>query len=120
MNNIPEQYAPYVEQRPWGSFEQFAHNEQTTVKLLYVNPGSPLSLQAHNQRQEFWKIVVGNPKITVGDTVYQAKPGDTFFIDVQTRHRIEGGSEQAVILEVARGTFDENDIVRFEDRYGRA
>lgn len=109
----------YLEERPWGRFEQFTHNAPSSVKLLYINPGEQISLQYHHKRQEFWRVLQGDPHITVGDAVYQAQVGDEFYIAQEEIHRISGGTQQAIILEIAFGDFDESDIVRLEDNYGR-
>ena len=109
----------YSEERPWGKFEQFTHNEISTVKIITVKPNKRLSLQYHNKREEFWRVIEGSGKVTVGDKVLKANKGDEFFIAVKQNHRIEGGKEGIVILEIAFGNFDENDIVRLEDDFGR-
>jgi mannose-1-phosphate guanylyltransferase/mannose-1-phosphate guanylyltransferase/mannose-6-phosphate isomerase len=105
--------------RPWGSFRQFTANETTTVKMLCVNAGQRLSLQYHNKRDEFWVVLTGNPSITIGETITQAKKGDEFFIPAETVHRIGAPDDYVEILEIAFGDFDENDIVRLDDVYGR-
>jgi mannose-6-phosphate isomerase-like protein (cupin superfamily) len=105
--------------RPWGSFRQFTENESTTIKLINITAGQRLSLQYHNNRNEFWVILSGNPIITVGEETVQAKAGDEFFIPEKANHRIEGSGNDAQILEIAFGDFDENDIVRLDDNYGR-
>ena len=110
---------PSTTKRPWGSFTRFTDNEQSTVKLLYVTAGEQLSLQYHNKREEFWKVVKGSPDIVVGDKVSNAKEGDEFFIPVKSNHRISAPKDDVVILEISKGEFDENDIVRTEDKYGR-
>ena len=111
---------PKTTVRPWGNFRQFTHNEPTTVKILTVNTGEAFSLQYHHHRREFWRVLSGDPHITVGEKTTVAKPGDEFLIKEEEKHRITAGKEPAVILEVAFGAFDEADIVRTEDRYGRA
>ncbi|MEQ8477170.1 phosphomannose isomerase type II C-terminal cupin domain [Fulvivirga sp.] len=109
----------YTEVRPWGNFEQFTHNEQTTVKLINVNAQSELSLQYHEYRSEFWKAISGNPIIVVGDRVEEAKKGDEFFIPKLTEHQIKTTDSPAQILEIAFGQFYEDDIIRIKDRYNR-
>lgn len=109
----------YIEDRPWGSFERFADNEQVTVKILNVNPNQALSLQYHNHRSEFWKVIYGSGKITVGDRVFNAKENDQFFINKGQKHRIETEKDLIKILEISLGQFDENDIVRLQDKYSR-
>lgn len=105
--------------RPWGNFLQYTHNESTTVKILTILPQQELSLQYHNHRKEFWRVLKGNPKITIGENVVDAKPNDEFEVQEKTQHRISAGTEEVQILEIAFGNFDENDIVRTNDKYGR-
>lgn len=105
--------------RPWGSFTRFTDNEKSTVKLLYVNKGEQLSLQYHMRREEFWKVLSGSPEIIIDDAKYEAKVGDEFEIPIESRHRISAPHDDIVILEIATGEFDENDIVRLEDKYNR-
>jgi mannose-6-phosphate isomerase-like protein (cupin superfamily) len=107
------------DKRPWGFFRQFTENEPSTVKLINVDAGHRLSLQYHNKRSEFWVVLSGNPLITVGKKEKRANAGDEFFIPLKANHRIEGTEENAQILEIAFGDFDENDIVRIDDNYGR-
>jgi mannose-1-phosphate guanylyltransferase/mannose-1-phosphate guanylyltransferase/mannose-6-phosphate isomerase len=106
-------------QRPWGSFEQFTHNESSTVKLLYINKGGKLSLQKHARRDEFWKIISGNPTVEIGDKKFEAKIGDELTVKAQTVHRLSAPQNDVVFLEIATGDFDENDEVRLEDDYNR-
>ena len=105
--------------RPWGSFERFTLNEQTTVKIITVAPSQAFSLQTHAHRQEFWRILSGSGTITVGDTHTEAVAGDQFMIQTGDQHRAEAGPDGLEFLEIAFGTFDESDITRLEDRYGR-
>lgn len=107
-------------EKPWGNFRQFTHNEATTVKILSVNPNTSLSLQYHNHREEFWRVLSGNPIIMISDKKINAKAGDEFVIKKKEVHRIETKNEGAQILEIAYGNFDEEDIIRLEDEYGRA
>lgn len=108
------------EDRPWGSFLRFTKGEPSTVKMLYVKPGARLSLQKHARRSEFWHVLTGNGTVTIGDTEYEAKAGKEFEIPVETPHRLAGGDQGVWILEIALGEFDESDIVRLEDDFGRA
>lgn len=106
--------------RPWGEFEQFTHNEVTTVKLLSVNPNSSMSLQYHNHRDEFWRIISGHPILTIGEKKINAKPGEEFMVARRELHQIETKDDAAQILEIAYdNNFDEEDIVRIQDKYGR-
>lgn len=112
--------APFTETRPWGEFREYAHNQPVTVKTILVKKGQALSLQYHHKRSEFWRVLSGHPLITVDMQVYDAKPADEFFIEAGMRHRISAPEDEVEILEVAFGEFDEEDIVRLEDNYGRA
>ena len=107
------------QEKPWGSFEQFTHSEPTTVKILTINPSQSLSLQYHHNRDEFWKVILGHARITIGDAVHDALDGDEFFIASGQKHRAEAGSSEIKILEISFGDFNENDIVRLEDIYDR-
>ncbi len=106
--------------RPWGKFEQFTQNETTTVKVISINENSSLSLQYHNHRSEFWRILSGHPVVTIGEKKMNANPGDEFTVANKELHQIEAKDDAVQFLEIAFGDFDENDIVRIEDKYGRA
>lgn len=110
---------PHTTSKPWGEFRQFTHNEPTTVKTLLIKKGESLSLQYHANREEFWKVLSGTPRITIGEDVVEAKTGDEFTISANMPHRIEAVGADAEILEIARGAFDEEDIIRLEDKYNR-
>ncbi len=109
----------YIEKRPWGHFERFTENEQTTVKHIHVKPHSRLSLQYHNHREEYWRVITGQGEVIIGENTHPARPGDSFFIPKQTVHRIQTTDNDLLILEIAYGEFDEEDIVRIQDVYGR-
>jgi mannose-1-phosphate guanylyltransferase/mannose-1-phosphate guanylyltransferase/mannose-6-phosphate isomerase len=110
----------FTVKKPWGQFEQFTHNEESTVKIITVEKGGALSLQYHAQRAEFWKVLSGTPLVTVGDSKTTAAPGDEFMIEKLQQHRLEAPNDMVQIMEIAYGNFDEdNDIVRLEDNYGR-
>ncbi len=108
-----------IVEKPWGKFEQFTHDEQTTVKIITVNPGGTLSLQTHKLRTEFWRVLSGHPVVTIGDTVTRANPGDEFEIKKTEAHRLGAVDDVVQVLEITHGQFDENDIIRLEDNYGR-
>lgn len=109
----------YVEERPWGKFEQFVKNEKCTVKLLFVKGNEELSLQYHYKRDEFWRVLKGKGIFIVGDEEIEGKEGDEFFVERGKKHRIKGLNDGVLVLEISLGDFDENDIVRLEDKYGR-
>ncbi len=105
--------------RPWGDFERFTLNEQTTVKIITVNAGESISLQTHEHRDEFWRVIKGSGIIHINGKDNDAHEGDKFFSTRGSTHRVTGGPEGAVFLEIAFGNFDEGDIHRIEDKYGR-
>src|SRR3989344_8676674 len=109
----------HKETRPWGGFEQFVKNEQVTVKIINVEPNQSLSLQRHNHRSEFWRILSGEGIIIMNSETHQAKSGSNFFIGQKIEHRITALEEGLSFLEISFGSFDENDIERIEDNYGR-
>ena len=109
----------YRVKRPWGEFIQFTKNTLTTVKIITVKLNEATSLQRHKMRDEFWYIISGNGTITIGTEKIQAKINDEYFIPRETNHRIETNNIPLVLLEIATGEFDENDIERLEDRYNR-
>ncbi|MEK7089370.1 MAG: phosphomannose isomerase type II C-terminal cupin domain [Patescibacteria group bacterium] len=110
---------PIIDTRPWGEFKRFTHNEPTTVKIITVNAGEELSLQFHKHRREFLKILSGTGTMQIGDKKIPAEKGAEFFVEVGQHHRVSAGDEPLEFLEIAFGDFDENDIVRLEDKYGR-
>ena len=109
----------FVEERPWGKYERFTHNEVSTVKLIYVKPNETLSLQYHNHRDEFCKIIKGPAKVTIGDKTVKAEEGEEFYIPAKVLHRIGAYDKHVLYLEIAFGFQDEDDIVRLEDKYDR-
>ena len=109
----------YQEERPWGNFRQFTHNVLSTVKIITVKPNEILSLQSHNKRSEFWRILSGGGVVKIADIKSSAIEGNEYNIPVETKHRLEAGPLGIVVLEIATGDFDEKDIVRYEDKYGR-
>ena len=105
--------------RPWGSFTRFTNNEPSTVKILHINKGEEFSLQYHTHREEFWRILSGHPEIIVGEEKNSPEPGAEFVISPHTNHRISAPVDDVVVLEISKGVFDEDDIVRIEDKYNR-
>jgi mannose-6-phosphate isomerase-like protein (cupin superfamily) len=108
------------ESRPWGSEHIFTVNEPSTVKILHVNAGKRLSLQKHAHRSEYWKVIAGSGIVQTGTDERQVQVDDEIEVPVEEEHRITGGDNGISILEISEGTFDEKDIVRIEDDYGRA
>ena len=107
--------------RPWGSYDSIDSGERFQVKRLIVKPGATLSLQLHHHRAEHWVVVTGTARITRGDDVFTLSENESTYIPIGVRHRIENpGRIPLHIIEVQSGTYlGEDDIVRFEDRYGR-
>lgn len=110
------------EQRPWGVFYIIHEEESFKIKKIIVNPGHKLSLQSHSNRNEVWTIINGSAKVTLDDEVCDVTYGDIVTIPADVRHRIENtGEDLLVFVEVQHGqSFEESDIVRYEDSYGRA
>lgn len=108
-------------QRPWGSYQSLASGAGYQVKHIVVNPGSALSLQLHHHRAEHWTALKGTAIVTCGDRQFSLAPNESTFIPCQAKHRLSNpGSEPVEIIEVQVGDYlGEDDIVRFEDRYGR-
>ena len=99
---------------------RFTDKEPSTVKILTINSGEAFSLQYHARRSEYWYVLDGEAMVTVGDKRVKALPGEDFFIKENERHRIEALGVPVRVLEISFGDFDEDDIVRVEDKYGRA
>ncbi|MEK6809955.1 MAG: HAD-IIB family hydrolase, partial [Nanoarchaeota archaeon] len=107
-------------ERPWGNFEQFTANEISTVKILEVNPQQRLSLQSHKHREELWIALDEGVIAEINGLKHYLQKGDKIVVPKETRHRLSSESGTVRVLEIAFGNFDENDILRFEDDFGRA
>jgi mannose-1-phosphate guanylyltransferase/mannose-6-phosphate isomerase len=107
--------------RPWGAYTVLEEGRGFKIKRIEVRPGAALSLQLHHRRSEHWVVVQGTARVTRGDDVFDIGPSESTFIPVETRHRLENpGQELLAIIEVQCGDYlGEDDIVRFDDRYGR-
>jgi mannose-1-phosphate guanylyltransferase/mannose-6-phosphate isomerase len=107
--------------RPWGSYDSLESGPRFQVKLLKVKPGATLSLQMHHHRAEHWVVVAGTARITRGEEEFLLEENQSTYIPVGVKHRIENpGIIPLEIIEVQSGSYlGEDDIVRFEDRYGR-
>ncbi len=108
--------------RPWGSYDSVDSGQRFQVKRLTVKPGATLSLQMHHHRAEHWIVVSGTAKITCGDRVFLLSENESTYIPVGATHRIENpGRVPLHVVEVQSGSYlGEDDIVRFEDNYGRS
>ncbi len=107
--------------RPWGSYDSIDAGERFQVKRLMVKPGATLSLQLHHHRAEHWIVVSGTARITRGDEVFLLEENQSTYIPIGAKHRIENpGKIPLHLIEVQSGSYlGEDDIVRFEDQYGR-
>ena len=111
-----------VATRPWGTYSVLWEGPGFKVKELIVNPGGRLSLQLHRHRSEHWVVTSGQPKLTRGEEARLAGPDSYLHIPAGMKHRIENpGEDPARMIEVQFGSYvGEDDIVRFDDLYGRA
>ena len=107
--------------RPWGWYESIVVGPRFQAKRIQVDPGASLSLQLHNRRAEHWVVVRGNAEITRGEERFRLTEDQSTYISVGTKHRLANpGPEPLEIIEIQTGDYlGEDDIVRFEDIYGR-
>ena len=114
----------YEMKKPWGSYKVLSKCDGYLVKTITIKPYQSISLQSHKHRDEVWTIVKGSATIDIGD--FEVSPfiiweQDTFRVERGTKHRISNDTNNDLVLvEVQFGDIlDENDITRFEDKYGR-
>ena len=107
--------------RPWGSYDGIDSGERFQVKRIVVKPGAALSLQMHHHRAEHWIVVKGTARVTCDDKVFLLGENESTFIPLGSRHRLENPGKQPLeLIEVQSGGYlGEDDIVRFDDVYGR-
>jgi mannose-1-phosphate guanylyltransferase/mannose-6-phosphate isomerase len=110
-----------VYHRPWGRYVNLFEGKGFLIKELFVKSKGILSLQKHYHRAEHWFVEKGNPQITLNKNTFLMKKNDYIFIPLESIHRIENPGKKIVkIFEAQIGSIlKENDIVRFEDIYGR-
>lgn len=125
--NLKQQQRPETDlhrrvYRPWGHYETVDKSDCFQVKRITVKPGARLSLQMHHFRSEHWVVVSGLATVTRDEEVFELKANQSTYIPVGVKHRLENtGTQNLEIIEVQSGTYlGEDDIVRFEDVYGRA
>jgi mannose-1-phosphate guanylyltransferase/mannose-6-phosphate isomerase len=108
--------------RPWGAYDSIQNGERFQVKHITVKPGAKLSLQMHHHRAEHWIVVRGTAEVTRGDEVFLLTENQSTYIPLGTRHRLANpGTLPLELIEVQSGSYlGEDDIVRFDDTYGRA
>ena len=107
--------------RPWGSFTVLSENGHHKIKRLEIKPGGGISLQLHQHRSEHWVVVDGEARVTKGEEVMMLQRDQSTYILAGTKHRLENpGDKPLIVIEVQTGSYlGEDDIIRFEDRYGR-
>ena len=106
-------------ERPWGNFRQFTKNESSTVKIITVRPNEILSLQSHSRRSEFWHVISGSGFVEINGVKTTTRSGDEYEIQIGEKHRLSADINGIQVLEIATGDFDEDDIIHYEDKYGR-
>ncbi|MFG3439831.1 phosphomannose isomerase type II C-terminal cupin domain [Nonomuraea sp. NPDC047897] len=120
MQDIDRLAAVIRDERPWGGFERFTLNESSTVKIIDVLPGQRLSLQRHEHRDELWVALDPGCVFEIAGERIEPEVGDRVLIRRGQTHRLSSSGPAARILEIAFGHFDEDDIERLEDAYGRS
>src|SRR4051812_47091262 len=120
----PDGHSALFEQRPWGTFQVLDEHEAFKVKRITVDPGQRLSYQLHHRRAEHWSVVGGRARVTLDDVVHELDAGQSIDIPLGARHRVENpvATDGGILtfIEVQRGDYlGEDDIVRFDDDYGR-
>ncbi len=115
------QYNHKTVYRPWGYYTVLNEGCGFLTKCIYVNPGAKLSIQLHHHRNEHWVVLEGKAYILKGEEFFELNKGESVDIDVEEKHSIQNPYDEPLkILEIQQGDIlDENDIVRFEDIYGR-
>jgi mannose-6-phosphate isomerase len=118
-----------ITKKPWGEFEIIArfflaepgNKIEIVIKRISVSPGAKLSLQSHAGRSEQWNVVSGKGEFIIGDKTISVKDGDCAYVLQGEKHRMINSDsvKSFVVVEVAKGIFDEEDIVRYADDYGR-
>jgi len=107
-----------VEHRPWGHMATFARNQNCTVKIIEIAPNETLSLQTHEHRDELWIALDSNLWAEVDGDIFQLAEYDTIHIPAGSTHRASTPTGTR-FLEVATGHYDDDDIQRLDDKYGR-
>jgi mannose-1-phosphate guanylyltransferase/mannose-6-phosphate isomerase len=108
-------------EKPWGSYTVLEEGQGYKIKRIVLNPKSRLSLQLHRKRSEHWVVVEGRAKVTRENETYLVQKGESTFIPINAKHRLENSGEGSLqIIEIQNGDYlEEDDIERFEDDYGR-
>ena len=107
-----------IVKKPWGLFRQFTVNKKCTVKILEVSPKQELSLQKHKKRKETWFFLTPG-YVQIGKKKIKVKKGELIKINKNVAHRLFAKKTRVEVLEISEGRFNEKDIIRLEDKYGR-
>lgn len=120
--NRSEQHSHSRTYRPWGWYQSLSFGDRFQVKRIQVKPGAKLSLQSHKHRSEHWVVVKGTMRVTLDDKTFDLVENQSTYVPLGTIHRLENPSDSpAELIEVQSGTYlGEDDIVRYEDIYGRS
>ena len=121
LKNIPEGQEHKKIYRPWGNYASVKEGKNWKIKILEVYPGHSLSLQKHNHRSEHWVVVKGIAKVELNDKKILLKQNESTYIPVGAKHRLSNENDDLLkLVEIQSGTYlGEDDIIRFEDIYGR-
>ena len=107
--------------RPWGWYQVVSENPVGAVKILCVKPGERLSLQTHRKRSETWIPLDDGLEAQIGDELLELVAYNKYIVDVGIQHRLINKADWEVqVIELITGAYDENDISRIEDDYGRS
>jgi len=107
-------------EKPWGGFIQYVLNQPVTVKILDIRAGEQVSYQYHHHRSELWIPLDEGACLKIEGEIQRPKPMEPVFIPQGAKHQLIGESRDYRVLEIAFGRFDEEDIVRLSDKYGRS
>lgn len=118
---MANEMAGETDRRPWGFFDVLSDEKDHKVKRLVVHPGARISLQCHEKRREHWFVIRGEGRVTRDGEERVLQAGESTDIPLGSWHRVENtGTEDLVLIEVQTGaSFEENDIKRRDDDYGR-
>ena len=106
--------------KPWGQYTDFFRSHNVVFKQIFVKPQEELSYQSHEKRSEFWYVQSGTGELTLEGLTTVMERGDNVKIDKRVKHKIKNiGQSDLIIYEMQCGECDEEDIIRYEDKYGR-
>ena len=108
-----------VIKRPWGEFKEFVKNKKCTVKIIEIKKNESISLQYHHKRNEMWYFL-SNGFVQINNEKFKVKANELIKIKKGQMHRAIAGKKDMIFLEISFGEFAEKDIIRVEDKYGRA